>query len=266
MRYICILILLEVMIFGCAQNNRAVKESDPKIIVEENPDFYKRKLDEGIDFTARGNEPFWSIDIDFDKGMMFTSLTDISELNIPAANLITELNENTIRYNYITEAGEIIVKLVKEVCIDDMSGEKFSHTVTVKAKKSTDNNYTEFKGCGKFLMDKRLHDIWVMQEIKGVEVKKENLLKGLPVFEFYLNDMRFSGHSGCNQLAGKISIEGNKITFGDITTTKMACPDMHIEQEILSALSGKTHIYKIEKLKLTLTGENDEVIRFHKID
>lgn len=266
MRYICILILLELMIFGCAQNNKAVKESDPKIIEEENPDFYKTKFDDGIGFTARGNEPFWSIDIDFDKGMMFTSLTDISELNVPAVDVIKELDEDSTWYRSITEESEIIVKLVSEACIDDMSGEKFSHTVIVKTKRSVDNNYTEFKGCGKFLMDQKLHDIWVMQEMTGVEIRKENLLKGLPVFEIYLNDMRFAGHAGCNQLAGNIDIEGNKITFGEIIATKIACPDMDVEHAVLSALTNNTFKYQIDNLKLILISEKGIEISFKKTD
>lgn len=266
MRYIYILILLELMIFGCGQNHEAIKEQDPEKIVEENPDIYKRKFDAGIDFTARGNEPFWSIDIDIDKGMMFTSLTDISELNIRNGEVIKEQNEDTIGHHSTTEEGEIVVKLVSNICTDDMSGENFSHTVNVQVKRSIDNNYTEFKGCGKFLMDQRLHDIWVMQEMTGVEFKKENLSKGLPVFEFYLNDMRFSGHAGCNQLAGKIEIEGNRITFGEIIATKMACPDMEVEHAVLSALEKSTFNYAVDNPKLTLTDEKNFKISFNKID
>lgn len=266
MRYIYVLILLELMIFGCGENNKVIKKPVPEKIVGANPDFYKRKFDEGIDFTARGNEPFWAIDIDFDKGMMFTSLTDISELNIRNGEVIKEQNEDAIRYYSITEEGEIIVKLVSNVCVDDMSGENFSHTVNVKVKRSIDNNYTEFNGCGKFLMDQRLHDIWVMQEMTGVELKKENLSKGLPVFEFYLNDMRFSGHAGCNQLAGKIEIEGNKMTFGEIIATKMACPNMEVEQAVISALNNNTFTYTIEKLKLTLVNQHGFKLIFSKID
>lgn len=266
MRHVFIPIFFALLVFGCGQNNKVIKEPVHEKIVEENPDIYKRKFDEGIDFSARGNEPFWSLDIDLDKGMMFTTLTDISELNIPAVKVITKHVEDIIRYHAVAEEGELIITLVSDVCLDDMSGENFSHTVTLQAKRSVDNNYTEFKGCGKFLLDKRLHDIWVMQEMTGVELKKENLSKGLPVFEFYLNEMRFSGHAGCNQLAGKIEIEGNKITFGEIIATRMACPDMEVELVVLSALTKNTFKYAIDKLKLTLVAEDGVKMAFNKVD
>lgn len=237
-----------------------------KEVVEESPDIYKRKFDAGIDFTARGNEPFWSVDIDFDKGVTFISMTDIPELAAPVTEVIEELNGDVVRYHGVTQTGEIIVTISKEACFDNMSGEKFSHTVIVRAKKSPDDDLSEFTGCGKYLMDISLNDIWVMQEMTGIVLKKEDLNKGLPLFEFHLRDNFFSGHAGCNQMTGAIKVEGNKIKFGPIASTKMACPDMIVEQAVGNALSGKTVTYSIENLKLTLIAENGVKMIFKKVD
>ncbi len=237
-----------------------------KEIVEENPDIYKRKFDEGIDFTARGNEPFWSLDIDFDKQIKFTSLTDIAELNTPVVSGIKSDDGKSTVYHSITGAGEIKITITENTCFDNMSGEKFTHTVKIQAKYSTSNQFTEFSGCGKYLMDIKLNDIWVMQEMTGVKLQKEKLNKGLPTFEFHLKDNRFSGHAGCNQMTGSIRVEGNKIKFGPIASTKMACPDMTVEQKVGNALSNKTVTYSIENLKLTLTTIDGLKMVFRKID
>jgi heat shock protein HslJ/uncharacterized membrane protein/uncharacterized lipoprotein NlpE involved in copper resistance len=237
-----------------------------KEIVEENPDIYKRKFDEGIDFTARGNEPFWSLDIDFDKQMKFTSLTDVAEFNTPVVKGIKSDDGKSTVYHSITEAGEIKITITEIPCSDNMSGEQFTHKVKIEAKHSADNHFTEFSGCGKYLMDMRLNDIWVMQEMTGVVLKKEELNKGLPTFEFHLKDNRFSGHAGCNQMNGSIKVEGNKIKFGPIASTKMACPNMKVEQAVASALSGKQIVYKIENLKLTLIAEDGVKMVFKKVD
>ncbi|MBS4035290.1 MAG: copper resistance protein NlpE N-terminal domain-containing protein [Ignavibacterium sp.] len=237
-----------------------------KEVVEENPDIYKRKFDEGIDFTARGNEPFWSADIDFDKGIKFISMTDITELAAPVTDVIEKQNGDVVRYHGVTQTGEIIVTISKESCFDNMSGEKFSHTVIVRAKKYPDDELLEFTGCGKYLMDISLNDIWVMQEMTGVVLKKEDLSKGLPLFEFHLRDNFFSGHAGCNQMTGAIKVEGNKIKFGPIASTKMACPNMEVEQAVSNALSNKTITYLVENMKLTLVAENDVKMIFRKVD
>jgi heat shock protein HslJ/uncharacterized membrane protein/uncharacterized lipoprotein NlpE involved in copper resistance len=237
-----------------------------KEIVEDNPHIYKRKFDAGIDFTARGNEPFWSLDIDFDKQMKFTSMTDIAELNTPIVSGMKSDDGKSTFYHSITEAGEIKITITDNPCSDNMSGEQFTQTVKIQAKQSVDNQFTEFNGCGKHLMDLRLNDIWVMQEMTGVVLKKEALNKGLPTFEFHLKENRFSGHAGCNQMNGSIKVEGNKIKFGPIASTKMACPDMTVEQAVTAAMSGKQIIYSIENLKLTLISEDGVKMIFKKVD
>lgn len=237
-----------------------------KEVIEVNPDIYKRKFDEGIDFTARGNEPFWSLDIDFDNQIKLTSLTDIAELSTPIVSGIKSDDEKTTVYHSTTEAGELKITIIESPCSDNMSGEKFTHKVKIQAKRSVDNQFKEFSGCGKYLMDMRLNDIWVMQEMTGVVLKKEELNKGLPIFEFHLKDNRFSGHAGCNQMNGSIKVEGNKIKFGPIASTKMACPNMKVEQAVGNALSSKTLTYSIENLKLTLVNKDDVKIIFKKVD
>ena len=61
-----------------------------------------------------------------------------------------------------------------------------------------------------------------------------------------------------------MNVEGDKISFSDITTTKMFCVDVD-ETSFLTALS-KANKYKIEKMRLYLFEDDKEVLVFKKID
>jgi heat shock protein HslJ len=46
-----------------------------------------------------------------------------------------------------------------------------------------------------------------------------------------------NGSGGCNRMFGSYELNGDALTFGDIGSTKMACPDiMDIESSFLPAL------------------------------
>ncbi len=46
----------------------------------------------------------------------------------------------------------------------------------------------------------------------------------------------FGGNSSCNQYFGNVTVSGDKITFGDLGSTKMACDDMNLEINYFQAL------------------------------
>lgn len=264
-------VLLAFFIVACSSTKENNKEQEPEKveqeeIIEQNPDLYRMKFEEGVDFIARGNEPFWYLEMDFDNVFRFKSLTDVEELNTPPVAGIKAQDADVTFYHVITESGELRITVQAVPCEDNMSGEPFTHTVNVQGKKSVDSTYTEFTGCGKYLMDLRLNDIWLMTEMTGVKLNKDDLIKGLPTFEFHLSDKRFVGHAGCNNLMGFIEVIGSKIKFGTITATKMACPNMEVERAVLSEISNRTVTYKIEKGELLLVSENGIEMKFKKID
>jgi len=142
---------LFLMIIGCSstKENKTVLDEEKieqEEIIEQNPDIYRTKFEEGIDLIARGNEPFWYLEIDFEKTMRFTSLTDISEIIIPSVEGIRSEDADLTMYHSIDVAGELIVIVEAKNCQDNMSGEQFTHTVSVQAKRSIDTVFTEFTG------------------------------------------------------------------------------------------------------------------------
>lgn len=227
----------------------------------------RKKLDQGIDFYAFGNEPSWSLDIDFEKGMWFTtSLTDLPEMNTPPGREDKAQDADVTRYFAQTEAGTLIVTVLRGECTDAMSGEQFLFKARVDVKRSLDNDYTSFEGCGRYVMDSRLNDIWVLTLFGDRQLEARDFRKGLPVLEFHLNDNRVVGTTGCNQISGNFRIRGDKITIGQLATTRMACPNMAFEQEFLSAITDKTLRYTINKGRLVLIDGNGMVMEFKKTD
>jgi heat shock protein HslJ len=64
-----------------------------------------------------------------------------------------------------------------------------------------------------------------------------------------------SGTSGCNRYGGPYHLEGNKLTFGNLFSTQMACeqPFMNLEAAYLAAL-GKVDKMDLQADGLTLSG------------
>ena len=112
--------------------------------------------------------------------------------------------------------------------------------------------------------DTLLHDIWVLESIDGQTYSRAENQSLHPTIEIYLAEERFSGNTGCNNMNGKLTVDGNRISFSDIVTTKMFCVDVD-ETSFLSDL-GKTNNYKIEKMRLYLFEDEKEILVFKKID
>jgi heat shock protein HslJ len=112
--------------------------------------------------------------------------------------------------------------------------------------------------------DTLLHDIWVLESIDGQTYSRVENQSLHPTIEIYLAEERFSGNTGCNNMNGKLTVDGNRISFSDIVTTKMFCVDVD-ETSFLSDL-GKANNYKIEKMRLYLFEDEKEILVFKKID
>ncbi|HEY6437575.1 MAG TPA: META domain-containing protein [Ignavibacteriaceae bacterium] len=109
-----------------------------------------------------------------------------------------------------------------------------------------------------------INDIWALEFLKGVDYQPKSSTQERPIIEIYLNDRKVTGNTGCNSMNGSVVVEEDQIQFSDIITTKKFCSES-IEQEFLIAL-GMVNNYKIEKLKLYLYEDDQEIMIFQKID
>jgi uncharacterized lipoprotein NlpE involved in copper resistance len=98
---------------------------------------------------------------------------------------------------------------------------------------------------------------------KLVLLKKKKIAQNSKMVYFLkLNskDARFTAFAGCNSIAGNyVMPSSDTIDFSDVIMTRMACPDMTLE-DIFGAMLVQVINYKIDKNILTFFGEGKKVI------
>lgn len=110
-----------------------------------------------------------------------------------------------------------------------------------------------------------LHDIWALDWMAGIYMDSVTFMKGIPTLELYPKDSSVLGHTGCNQLNGKIVLSANNgLRFDKLATTKMFCQGAY-EPVFLDNLT-KTTRYVREDLMLLFLQDDMVIMRFKKVD
>ncbi len=230
-------------------------------------DFQMKLWKTGIDFYARGNEPFWALDMDIEKGFYFKTLDGIEIITLPVKGE-KAMDANNLRFYSETDSVSLIITILEEECNDTMSDEVFPNKVKIEVRQLNDEEFKVYEGCGRYVADYGLHDIWVLTHLNGKDLSSHlDKEKRLPVFEFYAREGKVLGNGGCNDFHGNYYISGMKeIQFGEMTLTKKLCSEMDIENLLIKTLFGKRMKYQREDLKLTLSGYDGSELILKKID
>ncbi|RYD79547.1 MAG: META domain-containing protein [Sphingobacteriales bacterium] len=218
----------------------------------------QQKQSQGIDLFAKGSTPSsWTLEIDFDKIIRFQSLDGTDYKSTPVGPVE---NEASLTSTYTTRAGKgnMVITLFKESCTDALSGEKFNQRVTV------DVDGKKYEGCGQYLFDAELDGKWILQTIGIASVQASDFAKGLPELSFNLSGGKLSGHDGCNQVSGSLTVMGNRIKFSAIGGTKMACPGNKKDTEFISKISNQVAGYFFKDGLLVLYLIDDSTLSFKK--
>lgn len=88
-------------------------------------------------------------------------------------------------------------------------------------------------------------------------------METVPALNFDVTANRVTGNSGCNRLSGAINHDGadeNSISFGNVASTRMACPDMDTENQVLSALNSVRSYGLLDNGHLALMAEGSTVV------
>ena len=213
-------------------------------------------------FRATGNEPFWSIEIELHNVIKFTSLTEkYPELLLPAQDPKRAGDLSHITYTAKTYNAEMEVSISREKCTDTMKGNTFPYSVEVSIRKNQTADPDVFRGCGRYLGNYRLNNIWTLVEINGVPVIMPAAWP-LPTLEVDLGNKVIFGYGGCNRFHGKADLVNNTLVTGSLVSTKMACPSTQdIETRFLRALSGKRLTFSIdEEGMLLITDGTSEML------
>ena len=100
---------------------------------------------------------------------------------------------------------------------------------------------------------------WTLVSLRGEKVTGGLGRKALQI-RFDVTGHRLSGSTGCNRLMGRYALKGDSLTFSDVGTTRMACPEkvMEREQVLLRALGDVTG-WKISEGRLLLSARREIV-------
>lgn len=102
---------------------------------------------------------------------------------------------------------------------------------------------------------------WQLVEINGESISYEKT-KVTPTLMFSADAKSVSGTSSCNNFMGHVKINGNEISFGNLTSTKKACLDQNIEKQYLQTLA-KSAYANVDGYELTLLDANKtQILKF----
>lgn len=92
---------------------------------------------------------------------------------------------------------------------------------------------------------------WILTELMGKPAGADQTRKQA-FLNFNPETSTVAGNGGCNALFGPYELkEGDRISFGNLASTMMACPDMAMEKQLLEVLS-KVDNYTVADTVLSL--------------
>jgi heat shock protein HslJ/membrane-bound inhibitor of C-type lysozyme len=212
----------------------------------------------GVEFRAVGQEPGWALDL-AEGGRWIRYVGDYGATRVYAASprRAREAPEATVVYAAEPEARALRVEMREAPCRDVMSGQSFTHTVTVRLDGAT------VEGCGRVTPTGELtNTYWKLTELDGQPVVVGAARE--PHLRLRKDDSRADGFSGCNGFSGTYEREGDRLTFGRLLTTMMACTDPALsrqEQLFLQVLASVDRAAAVGD-RLTLYAQDRPVARF----
>lgn len=147
-------------------------------------------------------------------------------------------------------------------CYDDKSGDTFTYKVIVELNNPGDNNYKKFEGCGRYIPNYKLNRNWILKKMGENDLVDSNYKRGLPSITFDIEQNRFSGSGGCNRIMGSVTAEGDRLRFGKVASTMMACDNLDLEKEFLNALENTVN-YKVNGNELMLANPDKVLLIFY---
>ncbi len=256
----CFVIIL-LTVLSCKTTPVPVSESSQS----NTPIVNNFEKDDGVEkdyFKSSGTEPFWGLTIS-DNKIIFKTISD--SLVAPSVEPILAMDANVKLYRIKTETAQLNIQISQQNCVNAMSGVTFPYAVSVEYKKNKTTEFEKLNGCGQYITDYRLHDIWILEELNGRKISKEDFSKEFPLLEIYASTNTFLGFAGCNRMNGSLFFEKGKLRFINLATTKMMCEPANKEAEFITALQN-TNIYQIGNNRLILSNSSGVKIIFKKID
>lgn len=106
--------------------------------IMDNPGWSNKK-DQGVEVYGIGTEPFWSVSIGQEPGIIFTQI-DQQPIFFPYT--AAEQKGDTLVYNTISGTDSLLVRIDPAFCSDGMSDFLYAYTLSVRFKGQ------QYRGCG----------------------------------------------------------------------------------------------------------------------
>ena len=257
---ICSFLFSLLFFTACTTTQKTTRPIPVMQTVEVDPDSIV------VDFRATGNEPSWALTIDFDRQMYFRNIGITPfELWAPVPPVRRMSDVDGVNYAVRTSEGTLSVTILNESCQDDMSGEMFEHRVRVQAKTDEMDDMVAFAGCGNYQGPYRLNNLWELTHLDGKHVE---ILAGRkrPNIEIRTEQNELFGYGGCNGIRASFTLREGAILIGPIASTKVACPQMRLENEFTQTLTAGPLNYTFDAQQLVLTTPGGKSLRFDKVE
>lgn len=101
---------------------------------------------------------------------------------------------------------------------------------------------------------------WVLVSLEGQNVQAPQDTRTAYI-RFEENENDVSGYTGCNRLSGKYTLTGQRLQLSDLSSTRMACADMQMEEKMMEVLK-RVDTYRIGGDVLTLYAGDKAVATF----
>ena len=139
-------------LIGVNINGVLVTDSSKYILTKRklaaNNAVWNKKRSQGIDFTGLGNEPFWTLEIDNEKFILFNLSGWKKPVIVPVEKPI--INKDSTLYNLKADTSKWTITIFPQFCRDGMSDYLYQYKVNVNYKG------TLYKGCGIMLNNKEI--------------------------------------------------------------------------------------------------------------
>ncbi len=91
--------------------------------------------------------------------------------------------------------------------------------------------------------------------------KPRALVTGTALELRFTDDGRLLARAGCNQMQGKVSLDGGKLALDGFSMTAMGCPnpDLHTQDEWVSKVLGATPSWRMDGENMVITGSDAEI-------
>lgn len=215
-------------------------------------------------FHAIGTEPFWRLEI-AEEGIRFMGIEETDKFDTPHTEPIRAMDANVTLYKLLTESGEMNITISQVNCSDNMTDKLYDYNVNIELKRGAQAKSTNYSGCGDYIADYRLYDIWLLEELESKIVVNENFSGEIPILEINASEKKFMGNGGCNRISGTLFQERELLRFTNMISTKMGCDSENLESIYLKVLQSCTG-YKIQNNRLYLSNPDGIKLIFKKID